>query len=69
MRAKEFKAFEQVITTAEKNDAIWWAGYLWIELTEKQFASVYKILNARGFEHNEDGCVMLPSGLGIKPAK
>lgn len=67
MTTKDFKAFKEVITEADKKDPIWWAGYHWINLTQKQGATAYAILEARGFEKNENDYVVLPSGLAFKP--
>lgn len=67
MKASDFKAFKNVISYADDKHPIWWAGYLWINLTAKQGEVAYSILKARGFEQNDTGHMMLPSGLGIKP--
>ena len=67
MKTKDFKAFKEVIADADEKHPIWWAGYLWIDLTAKQGAQAYEILKGRGFEQNATGHVLLPSGLGIKP--
>lgn len=67
MKTKDFNAFKEVISYADEKHPIWWAGYLWIDLTEKQGTKAYSILKERGFEQTATGHVMLPSGMGIKP--
>lgn len=66
MTQKMFKAFKEVIETADTKDPIWWAGYHWIDLTPKQANTVCGILEGRGFDRNDKGYIVLPSGLGIK---
>ena len=61
-----FKSFADHVQAADMKDEIWWAGYLWIDLSVKQFNTVYHILESKGFEKNENGTILLPSGLGIK---
>ena len=70
MKNTVFKMFKDQVQTAPlaTNCPIWYAGYLWINLTERQAREISKILidrgcpiykGARGFE------VRVPSGFGI----
>lgn len=47
MNNSNFKAFKECIRTAGECEAVWWAGYLWLDLTKKQFCEVYNILANR----------------------
>lgn len=51
MKRVDFGKFKEVISTARNNDPIWWAGYLWINLTEKQSNEVIEILTSRGVQN------------------
>lgn len=43
MRNEQFKQFLETVKDADKYDPIWYAGYLWIDLTEKQIDKVISI--------------------------
>ena len=62
MKRSDFIKFKEVISIARSDDPIWWAGYFWINLTEKQSNEVIKILTLRGFR-TEDNEIVLPSGM------
>lgn len=62
MKRADFGKFKEVISTARNNDPIWWAGYLWINLTEKQSNEVIEILTSRGFRTSANE-IVIPSGL------
>lgn len=47
MKQEKYKLFKEAISTAGAKDPVWWAGYLWIDLTEKQGREVFKILGNR----------------------
>lgn len=66
MKRSEFARFKEIVRTADNTNWIWHAGYLWIDLTIKQCNVIYHILANKGFEINEKGYVLTPSGLGIK---
>lgn len=63
MRAREFKQFKEIISTCKDDDPIWWAGYLFIDLTEKQFRETREILRERYgvvIDHMGKPAVMTP---------
>ena len=62
MKRSDFGKFKEVISTAKSDDPIWWAGYLWINLTEKQSNEVIGILTSRGFRISANE-IVLPSGI------
>lgn len=70
MKANEFKSFLTIIEKANKNNPIWSAGYAFMNLTPRQHAKVWELLNNRGFNHvavnnfygSFDG-IELPTGL------
>lgn len=66
MTLQQFKNFRSYLIDADKQDDVWWAGYAFLALTEKQCKEVYKILEAKGFDKKEDGTILMPSGLGIR---
>ena len=73
MRNDQFKNFLEVVKDAGENDPIWYAGYMWINLTPTQVDKVGTILAGRkhigrylvgnaGFERS---VLIIPSGLKI----
>lgn len=66
MKRSDFGKFKEVIKNADNNDPIWWAGYLWLDLTENQYNKAYDILIDKGFPVNESGFVKMPSGFIFK---
>lgn len=70
MKNTDYKRFKEMIRTTPNSDywPIWFAGYLWLDLTKRQCAEVVDILVKRGFPV-VDGCrgkmVQIPSGFGI----
>lgn len=65
MERKMFKHFRERITAANFDDPVWWEGYLFINLTEKQNNEIVKTMIDRGFPLDDD-VVYMPSGLGLK---
>lgn len=45
MKRAEFNGFYEAVKTAGNNDPVWWAGYLWIDLTEKQSEKIMTALS------------------------
>lgn len=44
MRNRDFTSLCEYVKNADKNDPIWYAGYLWIDLTEKQIDKIVGII-------------------------
>lgn len=44
MRNRDFTYLCERVRDAEENDPIWYAGYLWIDLTEKQIDKIVDII-------------------------
>ena len=69
MTNARFKQMMNVINDCEDNDPIWWAGYLFLDLTANQCKKVYLACAVRGWEKwdRETGKyeVVLPSGIAI----
>lgn len=68
MNRTSFKAFKEAISTCDEDAPVWYAGYLWLDLTKRQGREVIEILINRGFPivygiHGK--MVKIPSGLGI----
>ena len=49
MTQQQFKNFSRIVEEAEANDVIWWQGYYWINLTERQAQKMDTILRSKGF--------------------
>ena len=71
MKNSKFKVMKDVLMTASVNDPVWYAGYLFNELTEKQMDSLITL-----FENSDNSSVemctrngyygaLLPSGIFI----
>lgn len=66
MKRADFNRFYEAVMTAEEKDPIWWAGYLWINLTEKQCDNITEALTCNKYvKVSEDG-YKLPSGILLK---
>lgn len=44
MTNKQYKVFKYIVEKADEKNDIWWMGYHWIDLTEKQFKDICKVL-------------------------
>lgn len=73
MKRNEFVRFRETITNADAEHPIWYMGFLWLNLTEKQLHEIVaicsqhsackrKVLNGRD-------CIVTPSGLGMSIIK
>lgn len=47
MKATNFKAFQNAIKTAKSGDDIWYMGFLWLQLTDRQIKIVVNELLKR----------------------
>ena len=46
MKNRDFTSLCEYVKNADKNDPIWYAGYLWIDLTEKQIDKIIGIADS-----------------------
>lgn len=70
MKTQEYKNFRNYVSTATEDDPIWWAGYLWINLTEKQLITILDVLKNKDFIKETTNFrgqlgLEIPSGLHI----
>lgn len=70
MKNAEYKAFKDTVNTADEKHFIWWAGYLWIDLTKRQAREIVNILSGKDFikkttTFNGHEALEIPSGLAI----
>lgn len=70
MKNSTFKLFKETIAKADTTDPIWYCGYLWIDLTQKQAIEIVSILEKRHFpmrwnERMNWTEIVIPSGMGI----
>ena len=70
MKKTNFKRFREMVETEPLNNQapIWYADYLWLDLTDKQAVEISHILIDRGcpiFKGRRGFEVRTPSGLGI----
>lgn len=49
MKNSEYKKFKEAVSLAEERDPIWWAGFLWIDLTKRQAKEIVKVLARKPF--------------------
>ena len=42
MKRDLFKRFKEAVKQADASDSIWYMGYLWLDLTDKQFKDLAK---------------------------
>lgn len=70
MKNAEYKAFRNTVATADEKNPIWWAGFLWIDLTKRQANDIITILERLDFIKevtlfNGKQALEIPSGLAI----
>ena len=68
MTTARFKEFKNYVAEADNNDPIWWAGYEWINLTEKQGKQMADLLVEKGmgrFDADGNHYAEMPSGLRL----
>ena len=65
MQARQFKIVKNIIEYCDSKNHIFWEGYVWVNLTQKQCETAARILYNRGFELKND-CVVLPSGISLR---
>ena len=69
MIASQYKQFKECMRTDESDNPIWYAGFLFLQLTPRQCKEVSEILIERGFPIRKNSRgeyeVVTPSGLGI----
>ena len=66
MKTNEFKNFINYVEECSDDDPIWWAGYMFINLTEKQSGTLIDVLCNRFVVKTDDrgrDTVMIPSGI------
>lgn len=44
MKTAQFKNFYNAVMRADENHPVWWMGYLWLDLTEKQAKKICQSL-------------------------
>lgn len=70
MTNSEYKNFKEYVTTADEKDPVWWAGYMWINLTKRQAKDIISVLENKSFVkettlRNGRLALEIPSGLAI----
>lgn len=65
MKANQFKVFHEAVATANKNSDVWYAGYLWLDLTDKQADKISNILWSKNCVDVDlkKGWFIFPNGL------
>ena len=73
MKNEEYKRFKETVKEADEKNPIWWAGFLWINLTKRQARDIIEILKEQPFikdvEVNGIEAYEIPSGLAIHKAQ
>lgn len=66
MKVKEFKMFMERVQEANEHDPIWWAGYLWINLTDRQGKQMIDLLKVHpSVIRTGDNSYRIPSGFEL----
>ena len=71
MKTKQFNTVAKYMLNADKDDAIWYCGFLLLQMTEKQLDKLYDLLKDRFPEEVKTynnvtvKQITLPSGIGI----
>lgn len=72
MKKEQFKSFSEAVAKADSTSDIWYAGYLWIDLTDRQVKQISNVLAVHPSVQTtlslKDGEVRyrFPSGIEIK---
>ena len=59
MKARDFKLFKERVAKAYNTDVIWWCGYYFMDLNDKQGLEVMEILK------KNPACTVLSNGVRI----
>lgn len=59
----QFKSFREIVETANEHDDIWWAGYLWLDLSKRQADEMRKLLKVHPSIVKAGEKLMMPSGM------
>lgn len=63
MKAKDFNVFKERVAEADQTDVIWWCGYYFLDLTDKQAKVIMSVLKQNPVCKVTEQGVMIPSGL------
>lgn len=63
MKTNEYKVFKEKLINAEKNSPIWSAGFLFLDLTERQGKDLFLTLYSK---YGSGDRVVFPNGISIK---
>lgn len=63
MTKGQFKSFREIVEMANERNDIWWAGYLWLDLTERQAEEMRKLLKVHPSIVKDGEKLMMPSGM------
>lgn len=66
MKRDEFKLFLDRVSVADSEDFIWWAGYLWLDLTYKQALRVLEVLRDHPCVERVPEGYQTPSGMVLR---
>ena len=70
MKQSTFKNFIAAVKESKSNDPVWYAGYLWLNLTERQVKKTIDALIIRGDcpveKRNGKYCIVIPSGIALE---
>lgn len=66
MKRNEYKNFKSIVEQSNENDPVWYAGYLWIDLTAAQADDMKKLLKVHPSVIRTEAGLQLPSGITIR---
>ena len=69
MKTCDFRRFIKQVQEANQYSPVWWAGYLWLDLTEKQSDEMTRLLRVHPSVERCADSFRLPSGLELKRIK
>ena len=68
MKTNQFKLFHSEVMKADKTSDVWYAGYLWMDLTKRQTEIISDTLWIKGCVEVDltNGWFILPNGLKFR---
>lgn len=70
MKTNQFKVFHAEVMKADKTNDVWWAGYLWMDLTKRQAEIISDTLWIKASScvktDLENGWFIFPNGLKFR---
>ena len=66
MKANDYSGFRKIVAFADADNPIWYAGWLWLSLNNRQCKDIKTVLKYNPCIVEENNVLRMPSGLTLK---